>query len=249
MNVLSFSDKNFNASNNLWRKLDNQAAMSKMTSTNERKIGLYYGLVAFFISILHNIFLLYHVETFVSIYKIDKFSFWVGEIIFLIWNSCNDPLFGWISDKQYLFRATDTTEVVLRRLKALKWNGPLFALSFASLWISWTVPAIQFVICLCLYDGFLTMLDLHHSALLADLAVSAKARTDLNFYCSLFSALGSVSVFLSYITWNHDNLVTFRMFCYFLSVMAVAGFIFSTHFLKIHAIAKVRPASTRYLMN
>lgn len=39
-----------------------------------------YGSLALFTSILHNVFLLYYVETFVSIYKIDKISFWVGEV-------------------------------------------------------------------------------------------------------------------------------------------------------------------------
>lgn len=39
-----------------------------------------YGSLSLFISILHNVFLLYYVETFVSVYKIDKVSFWVGEV-------------------------------------------------------------------------------------------------------------------------------------------------------------------------
>lgn len=39
-----------------------------------------YGSLALFTSILHNVFLLYYVQTFVSIYKIDKISFWVGEV-------------------------------------------------------------------------------------------------------------------------------------------------------------------------
>lgn len=42
--------------------------------------ALLYGSLALFTSILHNVFLLYYVETFVSIYKIDKTSFWVGEV-------------------------------------------------------------------------------------------------------------------------------------------------------------------------
>ena len=197
-----------------------------------KQMGVYYGLISFFISILHNVFLLYHVETFVSIYKIDKFSFWAGEVVFLIWNSCNDPLFGWISDKQYLFQTTDNYHVVLKRLKALNLYGPLLAMAFATLWISWTNPAVQFVICLCLYDGFLTMMDLHHSALLADLAVSQESRTHLNFYCSLFSAFGSLSVFMSYLMWNRENLVTFQMFCMGLAAFSVVGFIISIRKLK-----------------
>lgn len=38
-----------------------------------------YGSLALFISILHNVFLLYYVDTFVSVYKINKAAFWVGE--------------------------------------------------------------------------------------------------------------------------------------------------------------------------
>uniref|UniRef100_A0A8D2APX5 Major facilitator superfamily domain containing 13A n=1 Tax=Sciurus vulgaris TaxID=55149 RepID=A0A8D2APX5_SCIVU len=61
-----------------------------------------YGSLAFFTSILHNVFLLYYVDTFVSVYKINKVAFWVGETVFLLWNSLNDPLFGWLSDRQFL---------------------------------------------------------------------------------------------------------------------------------------------------
>lgn len=39
-----------------------------------------YGSLALFTSILHNVFLLYYVDTFVSVYKINKLSFWIGEV-------------------------------------------------------------------------------------------------------------------------------------------------------------------------
>ncbi|XP_068954942.1 transmembrane protein 180 isoform X2 [Petaurus breviceps papuanus] len=61
-----------------------------------------YGSLSLFVSILHNVFLLYYVDTFVSVYKIDKLAFWVGETVFLLWNSLNDPLFGWLSDHVFL---------------------------------------------------------------------------------------------------------------------------------------------------
>jgi len=76
------------------------------------------------------------------------------------------------------------------------------------------------------------MIDLHHSALLADLAVSAEARTHLNSYCSLFNALGSLSVFLSYITWNKDDSFTFQYFCLILALISIVGFVVSTSALK-----------------
>ncbi|CAB1312012.1 unnamed protein product [Coregonus sp. 'balchen'] len=165
-----------------------------------------YGSLALFGSILHNVFLLYYVETFVSVYKIDKLSFWVGEI--------------------------SSPEVVLKRLAALSRNGPLFALSFLAFWVSWARPGIQFLVCLCLYDGFLTVVDLNHNALLADLAVSADDRTRLNFHCSLFSALGSLSVFLSYSVWDKGDFYSFRLFCVTLATVSALGFAAASRLLK-----------------
>ena len=43
-------------------------------------VRISYGSIALFWSILHNVFLLYYVEMFVSVYKIDKTSFWIGEV-------------------------------------------------------------------------------------------------------------------------------------------------------------------------
>ena len=39
-----------------------------------------YGSMALFITILNNVFILYYVEMFVSVYKIDRTSFWIGEV-------------------------------------------------------------------------------------------------------------------------------------------------------------------------
>ena len=44
-----------------------------------------YGSLSLFVSILHNVFLLYYVDTFVSVYKIDKLSFWIGEVSIFAW--------------------------------------------------------------------------------------------------------------------------------------------------------------------
>ncbi|KAM9426633.1 transmembrane protein 180 isoform 1-T1 [Pholidichthys leucotaenia] len=209
-------------------------------------IAVLYGSLALFTSILHNVFLLYYVETFVSIYKIDKVSFWVGETIFLIWNSVNDPLFGWLSDRSFLSSPQTSSqisspEVVLKRLKALSTNGPLFALSFLAFWVAWARPGLQFLLCLCLYDGFLTMVDLHHSALLADLAVSAADRTRLNFHCSVFSALGSLSVFLSYSFWDKEDFFSFRLFCVTLAAFSILGFFLVSQLLQQRFKKEIHP--------
>lgn len=171
---------------------------------------------------------------FVSVYKIDKTSFWVGEAVFLVWNSLNDPLFGWISDRGSLQSNAHvcSVEVVRKRIRSLMTFCPVFVLAFLSFWFSWLQPSVQFVICLCIYDAFLTMIDLNHSALLADLALSEKERTRLNAYSSLFSAIGSISVFVSYYFWDKENTVTFQTFCICLAIFSLFGFVVSTFALR-----------------
>ena len=44
----------------------------------------------------------YHVEIFVSSFKIDQTSFQWGSVAFLIWNACNDFVLGWLSDRALL---------------------------------------------------------------------------------------------------------------------------------------------------
>ena len=44
------------------------------------EIPVLYGSMSFFLTISHNIFLLYYVDMFVSVYRIDKVSFWIGEV-------------------------------------------------------------------------------------------------------------------------------------------------------------------------
>ena len=59
------------------------------------KLAIAYGAASFSAAALHNLFLIYYVDLFFTIYKLSKEWFYVGEIIYMIWNSINDPLFGW----------------------------------------------------------------------------------------------------------------------------------------------------------
>lgn len=204
-------------------------------------VRIAYGSMSLYVAILHNVFLLYYVDIFVSVYKIDRNSFWLGEAIFLVWNSLNDPLFGWLSDHRALENnqsGLSQPEIVQKRFRALMKYGPLFTLAFLSIWFGWIHPSIQFVLCLCLYDGFLTMIDLNHLALLADLALSSEDRAALNWYCSVFSGCGAISVFMSHHFWDRDHMSSFHVFCTLLSVFSLTGFLTSSFLLKQHFLLK-----------
>merc|ERR1712110_667237 len=69
---------------------------------NESKLEKCYAALSLCLSMIHNVFLIYHVEVYVYSFNIDQRYFWIGEIIFLIWNSINDPLFGYLLDRQIL---------------------------------------------------------------------------------------------------------------------------------------------------
>ena len=133
---------------------------------------------------------------------------------------------------------SDTINVCHLHCRAVMKYGPLFTLSFLCIWFRWCHPSIQFVLCLCLYDGFLTMIDLNHLALLADLALSSDDRAALNWYCSVFSGFGALSVFLSYQFWDRDNMGSFHIFCTTLAAFSLVGFLVSSLLLKRHFIAK-----------
>uniref|UniRef100_UPI0035902372 transmembrane protein 180 n=1 Tax=Myxine glutinosa TaxID=7769 RepID=UPI0035902372 len=201
--------------------------------------ALSYGALAFCQNILHNVFLLYYVDVFVTVYHIDKLSFWLGETVFLVWNSVNDPLFGWMSDKKLLVTervpsngGLSPAAVVQQRLRQLGLVGPLFAFSFLTFWVSWASAGLQFVCCLCLYDAFLTAVTLQHNALLADMAVSVKDRVRLSNHNAVASALASASVFASTAFWSRENPRAFRLFCVALAVVAAIGFVVFTHLLR-----------------
>ncbi|XP_002154765.3 transmembrane protein 180 [Hydra vulgaris] len=188
-------------------------------------VHIAYGALSMFISLLNNVFILFYVTTFTNVFKIDSGSFYIGETIFLIWNSINDPLFGWMSDGSTLSGKKKVhNDVVLMRIRALAFHGPLFAFSFLLFWFSIFPVGLQFSLALCLYDSFLTMVDLNHQALLADLTVKANDRVTLNFFCSVFSAAGSLSVFVAFALWNDKNIGNFQIYCVILSIFVCVGF-------------------------
>ena len=152
---------------------------------NEQGIFFSYTLLIFFKSSLHYIHLVYYVQIFVSVYHLDASSFWVAQSVFLVWNTLNDPCFGWLSDR-YLLSLS-------HRLDFLSVCAPLFSLSSLFFWFPWTeshrdLLGLQLTIGLCLYDTFLTALDLNYNALLVD--IPAHQRESFSAASTVGHALG-----------------------------------------------------------
>eukprot|EP00038_Savillea_parva_P026118 m.51538 g.51538 ORF g.51538 m.51538 type:complete len:580 (-) comp7316_c0_seq3:73-1812(-) len=206
-----------------------------------------YGACGLFLTTLHNLFLLYHIELYVSHYQISERAFFWGSALFLVWNAINDFVLGWLSDGSLLQEgggsgaalkghdhgAATAANVRARRLRGLAVGGPLMGIAFMAMLFRWPVPlALQFVVTLCVYDAALTWVDLSHSALLAEMATGADERSTLNALSSIFSACGSISVFASFFFWDVDNLDSFRLFSVLVALGCAAGFRLCTYIIQ-----------------
>ncbi len=140
------------------------------------QLAMGYGWAAGSISLLNNIWVTYNYPFFIGGPLASGSWFVVVQMLFLVWNSINDPIFGWLSDASV--KSTPRHVLLLR-------CAPFFAVSFVMAWFPWSqhndwIAALHFLFSLSFYDGALTFLEVNYSALLADVT------TDNRFVLSLY---------------------------------------------------------------
>jgi hypothetical protein len=69
------------------------------------RVAAAYGLSSLFLALVHNVFLLFHVQIFLTVFQISRSSFLFAELVFLAWNSINDFVYGFLSDISLLNEA------------------------------------------------------------------------------------------------------------------------------------------------
>ena len=102
-------------------------------------------------------------------------------VIYAFVNMFNDPIIGNISDN------TDVKKWGSRRIVYIKYGGPLYAFFFALIWWIPTDHGIQFllflhfVLTICAYETFFTMVTMCWYALLPDMTMDVDERARINF--------------------------------------------------------------------
>jgi hypothetical protein len=97
-----------------------------------------YGGLALGMSLVHNVMLLYHVDAYTHVFGIPHGHFVAAELVFLLYNSLNDFIWGWLSDSGPLgatkalkdgqgTRAAAAQDVVHRRLRCVHSSAPCAA--------------------------------------------------------------------------------------------------------------------------
>lgn len=200
-----------------------------------------YGCISFGTLLCHNIFLLFHVDAFVSVFAIDLRLFYVCEIIFAFWNSINDLLFAWL---------VDVWAARWKRTACLRNCAPVLSLAFLSFWFpiasSRYGVAAHFLASLCLYDGVFTFIHLSQSAMLADIVRSERARTRAVRSSAIASSLASLVTFYGYVVWSTANLYSFQ--CYCLACSLVGGVVLYAAAWRIREPERIRALQTSIIM-
>lgn len=187
------------------------------------KNALAYAATGLAAAMMNSIFFFYYVKLFLDRYKVSEEWFQVAQIVYMLWNAINDPLFGYFQDQS-------TWEFCSNRQKAILYGAPIWALCFLLPWFPWTpyepgtwIAGVHLMVTLCAYDALLTFVLLSQCAIFAEISVDHDERLRLVKYSQVASVIGNTSVFFSgVVSDNMTNLLHLQIFCVFIALLAWA---------------------------
>jgi Na+/melibiose symporter-like transporter len=206
-----------------------------------------FGIVSFSAAAMHNVFITYYVQLYMDVYHLSERWFYIGQVVYAVWNSVNDPLFGkWLERQQCALSSKRGR--LLPYIDAIEYGGAIWALAFVWLFFPFSlIPGdnndddnslyqwltlIHFVLVVCLYDAMLSYVMLSHASMLADLAIASQLRAKYNTTSAMFGVAGSLSILFSHYFYS-QSLFAFRCYALAIGALSVAIFIWSaSHFRK-----------------
>ncbi|XP_053707814.1 transmembrane protein 180-like [Synchiropus splendidus] len=180
-----------------------------------------YAMTTLGASMINNIFSFYYVKLFLNNYKISEGAFHQSQVVYMVWNAVNDPLFGYLQDNSKVPCCSQ------RRLSIL-YGAPLYSLSFLIAWFPWRAYAagdwlsgLHLMVALCAFDGLLTFVLLAQCALFAEISSQHQNRLRLVKYSQVASLLGSSSVlFCGVFSQNMEDFGAFQTFTVVVAVLS-----------------------------
>ncbi|XP_018424879.1 PREDICTED: transmembrane protein 180-like [Nanorana parkeri] len=187
------------------------------------RLALAYSMTTLGAGMMNHIFNFYYVKLFLNRYKISEGAFHQAQVVFMIWNAINDPLFGYIQDNS-------KSGLCSIRRRSILFGAPFYALAFLIPWFPWKVytegewlSGIHLVVALCIFDGMLTFVLLAQCALFTEISTKHESRVQLIKYNQVASLLGSSSIlFCGLVSDNMENIPRFQTFAVCLAVLSTA---------------------------
>ncbi|KAL9835845.1 transmembrane protein 180-like isoform 3-T4 [Geothlypis trichas] len=185
--------------------------------------ALAYSMTTLGAGMMNSIFNFYYVKLFLNRYKISETGFHVAQVVFMIWNAINDPLFGYIQDNSQL-------KCCARRQFSILYGAPLYGLAFLLPWFPWRLYgegdwlcSLHLIVALCAFDGLLTFVLLAQCALFTESCPRHDSRLRLIKYNQVATLLGSSSVlFCGLVSDNMENFGYFQIFVVLIAALATA---------------------------
>ncbi|XP_022095515.1 transmembrane protein 180-like [Acanthaster planci] len=183
--------------------------------------SLAFALTVFGNKLTASVFQFYYVKLFLNHYHISESWFSFAQVVYLVWNAVNDPLFAYWQDNSQIriFRS--------RRL-AIVYGAPLFSICFLLPWFPWGnyhdnswLVGVHLTVSLCAYDTLFTFVLLAHCAMYAEISSKHEDRLRLTKYCQVASVLGATSVMgAEFVSSSLEDFRAFQMFCLVLALVS-----------------------------
>ncbi|XP_037649466.1 transmembrane protein 180 [Sebastes umbrosus] len=184
-------------------------------------VALAFAMTTLGSGMINNIFSFYYVKLYLNKFKISEGAFHQSQVVYMLWNAINDPLFGYLQDNSRMAWCSQ------RRLFIL-YGAPFYSLAFLLVWFPWRTYApgdwlsgVQLMVALCAFDGMLTFVLLIHCALSAEISSNHQNRLRLIKYSQVASLIGSSSVLFCGVLSNNMN--DFAAFQGFTVLIAILG--------------------------
>ncbi|MCJ8746025.1 hypothetical protein PDJAM_G00137040 [Pangasius djambal] len=205
-----------------------------------------YSMTTLGSSMMNSIFSFYYVKLFLNKYNISEAAFHKSQVVYMIWNALNDPLFGYLQDNSRI-------PCCSRRRISILYGAPFYSLAFLLAWFPWRqyeagdwLSGMHLVITLCAFDGMLTFVLLAQCALFAEISENHQIRLRLIKYSQVASLLGSSSVlFCGLVSHNMDDFFAFQMFCVLVALLGCACMVYTGFHSESRFDAKVTEPSSQ----
>lgn len=211
---------------------------------------IYFGLGVLANTLITGVFTLYLLDYYINVIKIEYGLFIVANVIYLIYNTLNDVIFGYYGDR--------TRTKLGRRMPYIRYGAPLLALAFILFWFPFpgTAPGDlyssqlfkfgQLVFGYIFFDTMLTIVILSFVALPPEMTESTKERNTISGYRTIFTLVGGITILFVPIVISM-GLEFFRIFIVVLGVICMSFYLVLSFKIKerkqLYETSKIRSLS------
>lgn len=195
--------------------------------SRRRIFGYVIGTVP--LVIIAGFFSLAYVNFFYDDLKLNEGLWILGLIIYMVINAINDPIVGYYSDNM------DVKRWGSRRIFFIKYFSPFLVLSIIFIWFPWSLDNdiiifLHFVITVCAYETFFTIVIMTWYALLPDMTSNIDTRNKIGLISGIIGFFASIPIMI--VPYIMDNRLLLQIGSIFVAAISMICYVFVIKFSK-----------------